>query len=185
MKKTLAEQAGLSLTWSETTKTGFLMTWLSYEKWFILPFQKWAATWQNQQSGWAPSEDSDQPGHPPSLIRVFAVRMKKAWVLSYPLNAQRRLWSDWADAQADLSLRWAHSHFVGFVMRRLKCRLCYVRGPIIEWMPGSLLGPGTLRFFSITDKGIFRLWSRAFFSDWQCFFHRWRHRRSGWRKMVS
>ena len=26
----------------------------------------------------APSEDSDQPGHPPSLIRVFAVRMKKA-----------------------------------------------------------------------------------------------------------
>ena len=35
----------------------------------------------------APSEDSDQPGHPPSLIRVFAVRMKKAWVLSYPLSA--------------------------------------------------------------------------------------------------
>ena len=30
----------------------------------------------------APSEDSDQPGHSPSLIRVFAVRMKKAWVLS-------------------------------------------------------------------------------------------------------
>ena len=24
-------------------------------------------------------------------IRVFAVRMKKAWVLSYPLSAQRRL----------------------------------------------------------------------------------------------
>ena len=32
----------------------------------------------------ATSEDSDQPGHPPSLIRVFAVHMKKAWVLSYP-----------------------------------------------------------------------------------------------------
>ena len=68
-----------------------------------------AATWQNQQSDCAPSEDSDQPGHPPSLIRVFAVRMKKAWVLSYPLSAQRRLRSDWADAQADLSLRWAHT----------------------------------------------------------------------------
>ena len=38
-----------------------------------------------------PSEDSDQPWQPPSLIRVFAVRMKKAWVLSYPLSAQRRL----------------------------------------------------------------------------------------------
>ena len=29
----------------------------------------WAATWQNQQSDCAPSEDSDQSGHPPSLIR--------------------------------------------------------------------------------------------------------------------
>ena len=37
----------------------------------------WAASWQNQQSECAPSEDSDQPGHPPSLIRVFAVRIKK------------------------------------------------------------------------------------------------------------
>ena len=66
-----------------------------------------------------PSEDSEQPEHPPSLFRVFAVRIKKAWVLSYPLSAQRRPWSDWADAQADLSLRWVHSHFVGFVTRRL------------------------------------------------------------------
>ena len=31
---------------------------------------------------YAPSEDSDQPGHSPSLIRVFAVRMKKAWFLT-------------------------------------------------------------------------------------------------------
>ena len=80
----------------------------------------WATAWQNQQSDCAPSEDSYQPGHPPSLIRVFAVRMKKAWVFSYPLSAQRRLWSDLADAQADLSLRCAHSHFVGCVMSRLK-----------------------------------------------------------------
>ena len=53
------------------------------------------------------------------LRSVFAVRMKKAWVLSYSLSAQRRLWSDWADALADLSLCWAHTHFVGFVMSRL------------------------------------------------------------------
>ena len=65
----------------------------------------------------APNEDSHQPGHPPSPNRVLAVRIKKAWVLSYPLSAQQRLWSDRADAQADLC--WAHSHFVGFVMRRL------------------------------------------------------------------
>ena len=51
------------------------------------------------------------------ICPVFAVCMKKALVLSYPLSAQQRLW---VDAQADLSLRLAHSHFVGFVMRWLK-----------------------------------------------------------------
>ena len=59
----------------------------------------------------APSKDSDQPG---SLgIRpvwsVFAVCMKNAWVLSYPLSAQQRLWSDWADAQGDQSLMGSQS----------------------------------------------------------------------------
>ena len=44
----------------------------------------------------APSEDSDQPGHPPSLIRVFACAQ---WVANLPKLSscgQRRLWSDWA-----------------------------------------------------------------------------------------
>ena len=54
-------------------------------------------------------------------IRPVWSESKKALVLSYPFSGQQRLWSDWADAQADLSLRWAQSHFVGFVMRRLKC----------------------------------------------------------------
>ena len=84
---------------------------------------KWATSRQNQQNDNAPNKDSDQPGHPPCLIRVFAVRMKKAWVLSYPLSGQRKLWSDWADAQADLRLCWAHSYFVGFVTRQLKCEI--------------------------------------------------------------
>ena len=86
---------------------------------WLRSYSKWAATWQSEQNERAPSEE-DLPGHPPSLIRVFADGKKKAWVLSYPLSAQRKLWSDWAYAQADLSLRWAHSHFIGFVMSRLK-----------------------------------------------------------------
>ena len=54
-------------------------------------------------------EDSDQPRHPPSLIRVFAVRMKKAWVLSYPLRTQRRLirlggCPDWSEFFAGCTL---------------------------------------------------------------------------------
>ena len=44
-------------------------------------------------------EDSGQPGRAPNLIGVLAVRMRKAWVLSYLLSAQRRLWSNWEDAQ--------------------------------------------------------------------------------------
>ena len=71
----------------------------------------------------APSEDSDQPGHPPSLIRVFAVSMKKARVLSYPLSAQPRRWSDWATSHADLSLRWAQSF----------CCVCHEAAQLYYW----------------------------------------------------
>ena len=76
--------------------------------WFELPHDK------TKKMACAPSEDSDQPGNLPSLIRVFAVSMKKAWDLSYPLSALRSLCSDWADAEADLSLRWAHMPFCWF-----------------------------------------------------------------------
>ena len=102
--------------WGEMYSYSFTSgkTYLVIQTWRIV---KWATTWQNQQSDCAPSEDSDQPGHPPSLIRVFAVRMKKTWVFSYPFSAQRRLWSDWADL---ICLRWAHTCFVGFVMSWLK-----------------------------------------------------------------
>ena len=57
---------------------------------------------KTNKMAYATSKDSDQPSHLPSLIRVFAVCVKKPWVLSYPL---RRLWTNWGgDAQADLSL---------------------------------------------------------------------------------
>ena len=199
----IAEQASLSITWSQTPKTGFLVTWLNYivllndllECVCSAAIYKWAAAWQNQQNdlcaqqklrsawpsaqsdqsllcaqwvakdqsflqadskdsdqtGWmstlisvfagrkghcvgfvllwlklhvfcyeqtqsnqvwyililydfltskgsepphdksnkmacGPSEDSDQPGHPPNLIRVFSVCMKKTQVLSYPMS---------------------------------------------------------------------------------------------------
>ena len=39
------------------------------------------------------------------------------------------VWSvfDWADAQTGLSLCWAHTHFVGFVMLRLSVAFWYIR----------------------------------------------------------
>ena len=72
----------------------------------------------------APCEDSDQPGNLPSLIRVFAVRMKKAWVLSYPLNASE----DFIQTLPRLIRVFTGRtcHFVGFDMRRLKFR-CFSR----------------------------------------------------------
>ena len=51
----------------------------------------WAASWQNQQNNFAPSEDSDQPGHPQSLIRVFPVRMTTGWSES-SLGAHSLCW---------------------------------------------------------------------------------------------
>ena len=60
-----------------------------------------------------PVKTQTSPGiHP--VWSVSAVHMKKPWVLSFPLSAQRRLCSDWADSQADLSLRWAHKSFCWF-----------------------------------------------------------------------
>ena len=57
----------------------------------------------------------------PAKIRVFAVRMKKAWVLSYPLSAQRRLIRLGVCPGWSKSSLGAHAFFVGFVMRWLKC----------------------------------------------------------------
>ena len=61
----------------------------------------------------SPSEHSDQTGHLPSLIRVFAVRMKKHWALNYQLSTQWRL------IRLDGCLGWSECllgahHSVGF-----------------------------------------------------------------------
>ena len=115
----------------------------------------------------APSEDSDQPGHPPSLIRVFAVRMKKHWVLSYPLSALQRLWSDWASALSDLSLRWVHRSFCWFCLEVLHL-------------------PSLIRVFAVRMEkhwvlsyplsALWRLWS-----DWAAVLSlRWAHRSFCW-----
>ena len=79
------------------------------ERFFSMTFNSVNSMWddiktiepRHDKNNSVPSEDLDQPGHPPSLVRVFAVRMEKPWVLIYPLSAQRRLWSAWADAKTE------------------------------------------------------------------------------------
>ena len=61
-----------------------------------------------------PSEYSDQPGHPPSLIRVFTMHSMSSWGPNISSCGWRRLWSVWANVQADPSLRWAHMPFWWF-----------------------------------------------------------------------
>ena len=46
---------------------------------------------QTNKMTFAPSEDSDQPGHPPSLIRVFAVGSMGGLEPAVASGGQRRL----------------------------------------------------------------------------------------------
>ena len=67
---------------------------------------KWLCAKRRLRSAWE-SAQSDQSS--------------AKWVAKDPSFSsclQGRLWSDWADAQADLSLRWAQSHFISCVMLR-------------------------------------------------------------------
>ena len=71
---------------------------------------------KTNKMAYAPSKDSDQPGHPPSLIRV---RMKKPRVLSYPMSAHRRFWCPgWSECSLGAQ------SFCWFVMMWLVFRTC-------------------------------------------------------------
>ena len=121
-------------------KTGFLMTrlkWDIYEPPHVKTKKMTVCPAKTQISlGIHPSDQSLCCPH------------KKALVLSYLLSAQRRLWSDWVDAQAGLSLHWVHIHFVGFVMRRLKWDLYKQGRP--DQMPQNV----------VTDQGLHCLLTR-------------------------
>ena len=67
-----AEQAGLSLNWLQTSKTSFLMT-----------CSHWATTWQNQKCSLFTQRTLISLGILP-VWSVFAVHLKKPYVLGYP-----------------------------------------------------------------------------------------------------
>ena len=67
-------------TWPSLLICTRLFSFQEFSRWCVLwngmlPLKqaKKATTWQNQQCGCVPSEDSYQPGHPPSLISGFTV----------------------------------------------------------------------------------------------------------------
>ena len=106
-RKIFASERSIWLFCPRTVNLCLEDSWLNNAQiWFYI----WATSWQNQQydlcaqgklrSAWAST-------HPPSLIRVFAVRMKKHWVLSYHWahcvgsdqtgRMSRLFWVHWAD----------------------------------------------------------------------------------------
>ena len=67
---------------------------------------------QNQQNDVCPTKTWISLGIRP-IWSLFAVRMKKYWVLNYLLSAQWWLGSDWAMPRL-MSLRWTHTLFYWF-----------------------------------------------------------------------
>ena len=77
---------------------------------------------------------------------------------------QWRLWSDWADAQADLSLRWAHIHFVGFIMSWL-----------IYLFDLRFIGPVTVVSMWASARALQEKWLFVVFSFQECTTSFWNH----------
>ena len=65
------------------------------------------------------SKDSDLSVHPLSMASVLVYPSFDSLDAVEGTCDRRKLWSDCADAQADLSLRWSHKRFIGFVVRLL------------------------------------------------------------------
>ena len=61
---------------------------------------------KTSKMAWAPSEDSDHPGHSPSLIRVFVVRSMGSIGTKLSSCGQRWLWS--VRMPGLIYLHWAH-----------------------------------------------------------------------------
>ena len=59
----------------------------------IIVTLNWATSWQNQQNGMCAQQKLRSAWVSTQSDRVFPVCMKKAWVLTYPLSARRRFWS--------------------------------------------------------------------------------------------
>ena len=66
------------------------------------------------------------------------------------MSAHRILLSDWADDQADLRLRWAHTPYVGFIMSWLiySCMHCM----ILYSKPGIIFRRDFERFAEFLDN---------------------------------
>ena len=112
-------QVGLSLHWSQTPKTGILVTRLIYACGSSCTSPCSFCLW------YEPSHDKTnkmtvRPAKTQISLGIRPVWSESSlcaqWVAKDPsfLHADCEDWSDWVDAQADLSLHWAHMPFCWF-----------------------------------------------------------------------
>ena len=78
---------------------------------------------KNYSMACATSEDSDQPAHPRSLIRVFADHMCFLQPPGYPKRNKRGPLPYWVDVQDDLSLCWSHRSYCSFCRELTQVRM--------------------------------------------------------------
>ena len=127
----MAEQPGLSLTWSETRRQVFSWRGSSDGMLCKLPhviaaqpkaftLQNWSAqdthpcfnmshdTTKRVFGSLRPMPDTNRPAQPQKLARVLKFQLKNLEILYYLSSEQQRRWSDCADAQADLRLCCSH-----------------------------------------------------------------------------
>ena len=71
----------------------------------------WDAAWQNQQNDVRPAKTQISLGIRPVWSESSLCAWRKLGSLATH-RAHNEDWLDWADAQADLSLCWAHSHLL-------------------------------------------------------------------------
>ena len=98
----------------------------------------------------APGKDLDQPGRPPSLIRFFAMCFMGSKGPEASSCKQRQLSSAWADAKADLSIRWAHRTFCWFCPAAAQMHLVIISEQLF-WMDLTQK-KGISCFYQIKEK---------------------------------
>ena len=91
-----------------------------------------------------------RPGKTQISLGIWRSSLCTRWVVKDPrfLHAASEDWSDWADAQADLSLRWAHMSFCWFCHEA--AQLCIGHGSLMKCKYLQIYNQGTCKFYCIS-----------------------------------
>ena len=123
-----AEKTGLSLTWSQLPKTGFLVYWAltgysciwgQTQTSHVCPGAIWATSWENLFMPYTNNKGADQPAHPRSLISAFVVRCLDSIIPLLAKSKISRLQLVSVAEQVGLCPTWSQTPKTGFLMTGL------------------------------------------------------------------